>query len=196
MQAKTLATIRFSPGEGKKCSQLDIEIGFVNKCQIEFHEVPSGVAMYIRPFSCLLSRAQPAEENASNETKSLNVSFERIHDVDLNKKLLDKIIANDSENGNNWLGNGNSGMDAVAQANSIAYTKLSIGHRKQLEKRAWTFEHSSNLFHGMVESVQLNATGILYAKIVIDEFADELSLTEMRLGSSKTRTTTSYENGP
>ena len=45
-------------------------------------------------------------------------------------------------------------------------------------------------------SVQLNATGILYAKIVIDEFADELSLMEMRLGSSKARTTTSYENGP
>ena len=86
-------------------------------------------------------------------------------------------------------------MDAVAQANPNAYTQLRNGHRKQIEKRAWKFEHTSNLLRGMVESVQLT-TGILYAKIVIDEFADEISLMEMRLGSSKAQTTTSSENGP
>ena len=47
----------------------------------------------------------------------------------------------------------------------------------------------------MVECVQLT-TGILYAKIVIDEFADEISLMETRLGSSKAQTTTSSESGP
>ena len=47
----------------------------------------------------------------------------------------------------------------------------------------------------MVESVQLT-TGILNAKIVIDEFADKISLMETRLGSSKAQTTTSSENGP
>ena len=47
----------------------------------------------------------------------------------------------------------------------------------------------------MVESVQLT-TGILYAKIVIDEFADEISQMETRLGSSKAQTTTNSENGP
>ena len=77
-------------------------------------------------------------------------------------------------------------MDAVAQANPNAYTKpkLSNGHRKQFEKRVLKFEHSSNLLQGMVESVQLT-NGILNAKIVIDEFADEISLMETRLGSSK-----------
>ena len=48
----------------------------------------------------------------------------------------------------------------------------------------------------MVESVQLNPTGIQYEKIVIGEISDDLSLMEMRLGSSKARTTTSYKNGP
>ena len=43
----------------------------------------------------------------------------------------------------------------------------------------------------MVESVQLNPTGILYAKIVIDEFADKISLLEIQLGSSKAGTATS-----
>ena len=87
-------------------------------------------------------------------------------------------------------------MDAVAQANPNAYTKLKLssGHGKQFEKRAWKFEHSLYLLDGMVESVQLT-TGILYAKIVIDEFADEISLMETQLGSSKAQTTIS-ENGP
>ena len=109
--------------------------------------------------------------------------------------MPDKIIPNDSENRNNWLGNGNSGMDAVAQADPNAYTQLRNCHGKKIEKRAWKFEHTSNLLHGMVESVQLT-TGILYAKIVIDEFADEMSLMETQMGSSKAQTITSSENGP
>ena len=87
-------------------------------------------------------------------------------------------------------------MDAVAQANPNAYTQLRNGHRKQIEKRAWKFENASNLLHGMNESAQLNTNGILYAKIVIDEFPDEISLMETRLSSSKAQTTTNSENGP
>ena len=101
--------------EGKKCSQLDRDIEFVNKCHIELHEVPRGKAIYRRPFGGLLKRDQPAEENASNETKAVNVSFGRKHDVGLNEKLLDKTIPNDSEIGNTWLGNGNSGMEIRLQ---------------------------------------------------------------------------------
>ena len=86
-------------------------------------------------------------------------------------------------------------MDAVAQANGMDKTQLSKGHRKRPKKQARKFEHTSNLLHGMVECVQLT-TGILYAKIVIDKFADEISLMETQLGSSKAQTTTSSENGP
>ena len=122
--------------EVKMCSQLERDIEFVNKCQIELHENPRGKAIYRRPFGGLLKRDQPAEENASNERKSVNVSLGRKHDVGLNEKLLEKTIPNDRENCNNWLGNGNSGMDEVAQANLNAYTQLRNGHRKQIEKRA------------------------------------------------------------
>ena len=86
-------------------------------------------------------------------------------------------------------------MDAVAQANGMDKIQLSKGHRKRPKKQAWKFEHSSNRLHEMVESVQLT-TGILYARIVIDEFPDEISLMKTPLGSSKARTTTSSENGP
>ena len=196
LQAMIVTVNTLTLEEGKKCSQLDRESGFVNECQIELHEVPRGKAIYRRHFSGLLERDQPAEENASNGTTSVNVSFGRKHDVDLKEKMPDKIIPNDSENCNNWLGNENSGMDAVTQANPNAYTQLSSSHGKQFEKRAWNFEHTSNLLHAMVESVQLNPTGILYAKSVMDEFADKISLMETRMGSSKAQTTTSSENGP
>ena len=193
-QAIKLAVNTLTLEEGRKCSQMDIVVEFVKECQLELHQDSRGKAMYRRHLSGLLECYQTSIDNAKNGTNAVNMSFGRKGVVELKEKLLDKIIPNDSENCNNWLGNGNSGMDAVAQANPNVYTQLSTGHSKQFEKRAWKFEQTSNLLHGMVESVQLT-TGILYAKIVIDEFADEISQMETRLGSSKAQTTTNSENG-
>ena len=133
-------------------------------------------------------------DNAKIGTNAVNMSFWRKYDVELKEKLLDKIIPNDSENCNNWLGNGNSGMDAVAQANPNVHTQLSTGHRKQFEKRAWKFEPISIRLHGMNESAQLNTNGILHAYMKVDEYPDEISL--MDCANSKARTTTNSENGP
>ena len=196
MQAVKFAAQTLTLEEGKKCSHMNKVVEVVKECQLELHEVPRRKAIYRRPFGGLWEQAKPTAENASNETKSVNVLFGRKHDVELKEKLLDRIIPNDSENCNNWLGNGNSGMDAVAQANPNVYTQLSTGQSKQFEKRAWKFEPISIRLHGRNESAQLNTTGILYAKIVIDEFADEISQMETRLGSSKAQTTTNSENGP
>ena len=195
MQAVTFAAKTLTLDEGKKCSQMNKVVKFVKECQIELHEVPRGKAIYRRLFSCLLERNQPSEENTSDRKKAVKMSFWRKH-VELKEKPLDKIIPNDREKCNNWLGNGNSGMDAVAQANPNVHTQLSTGQSKQFEKRAWKFEPISIRLQGRNESAQLNTTGILYATIVIDEFADEISLMETRLGSSKAQTTTSSESGP
>ena len=107
LQAMNVAAISLTLEEGKKCSQLYREIGFISKCQIKLHEVPSGVAMYRRHSSDLLKRNQPSKDNASDEIKAVQMSFWRKHDVELEEKLLDRIIPNDRENCNNWLGNGN-----------------------------------------------------------------------------------------
>ena len=196
MQAVKFAAKTLTLEEGKKCSQMNKVVEVVKECQLELHEVPRGKAIYRRPFGGLLEQAKPAEENASNETKSVNVLFGRKHDVELKEKLLDKIIPSDTENCNNWLGNGNSGMDAVAQANPNVYTQLSSGHGKQFEKRAWKFEHSSYILDEMGEGVQLNQDGILEAKNSTDEIACEISLMKTRMGSSKARTTTSCKIEP
>ena len=152
--------------------------------------------MYRRHSSDLLERNQMYKDNASDGAKAVKMSFWRKHDVELNEKLLDKYIPNDSEICNNWLGNGNSGKYAVAQANPNVYTQRSSGHGKQFEKRAWKIEHSSYLLDEMDEGVQLNQDGILEAKNSTDEIAGEISLMETRMGSSKARTTTSCEIGP
>ena len=196
MQAMNVTVNTLTLEEGKRCSQLDREIGFVNECQIELHEVPRGKTIYRRPLGGLLEQDKPAEENASNETKFVIVLFGRRHDVELKEKMPDKFISNESENCNNWLGNGNSGMDAVAQANTNVYTQLSNGHRNQFEKRAWKFEHSSYILDEMHVGVQLNQDGIVEAKNSTDEFAGEISLMETQMGSSKARTTTSCKIGP
>ena len=202
MQAVKFAAKTLTLEEGKSCSQLEKVVGFVKEClryiafPLELHGGSRGVPVYQRHTSSdLLERNQPSKDNASDETKAVKMSFWSKHDVELKEKLLDKIIPNDSENCSNWLGNGNSGMDAVAQANPNVHTQLNTGQSKQFEKRAWKFEPISIRLHGRNESAQLNTTGILYAKIVI-EFADEISLMETRLGSSKAQTTTSSESGP
>ena len=152
--------------------------------------------MYRRHLSGFLECYQPSIDNAKNGTNAVNTSFGGKDDVELKEKLLDKIIPNDRENCNNWLGNGNSGMDAVAQANPNVHTQLSTGHGKQFVKQAWKFEPISIRLHGMNESAQLNTNGILHANMKADEFASEISLMKTRMGSSKARTTTSCKIEP
>ena len=196
MQAVKLAVNTLTLEEGRKCSQLEKVVGFVKECQIELHDDSRGKPIYQRHSSDLLEHNQPSKDNASDGTKAVKMSFWRKHDVELKENLLDKINPNDSENCSNWLGNGNSGMDAMTQANPNVYTQLSSGHSKQFEKRAWKFEHNSYLLDEMDEGVQLNQDGIIEAKNSTDEFACEISLMETRMNSLKARTTTSCKIGP
>ena len=196
MQAVKLAVNTLTLEEGRKCSQLEKIVGFVKECQIELHDDSRGKPIYQRHSSDLLEHNQPSKDNASDGTKAVKMSFWRKHDVELKENLLDKIIPNDSENSNNWLGNGNSGMDAVAQANPNVPPQLNTGHSKLFEKRAWKFEPILIRLHGTNESAQLNTNGILHANMKADEFASEISLMETRMGSSKEQTTTSSESGP
>ena len=124
MQAVTFAAKTVTLEEGKKCSQINKVVEFVKECQVEHHESSRGKAMYRRHSSVLSERNQSYKDNASDGAKAVKLSFCRKHDVELKEKLLDKIIPIDSENCNNWLGNGNSGMDAMVKATPNVYTQL------------------------------------------------------------------------
>ena len=181
--------------EGNKCFEFDKSYGFVHEQQFALLDDCNEEAMYRKLCHVAAKHDKPVECIANGETRTMIATFGKKFDFDFKVSLVEETIPSNNDVWNPRLGNGNSGMDAVAQANGIDKTQLSKGHRKRPKKRAWKFEHTSILLHGMVECVQLT-TGILYAKIVVDEFADEISLMETQLGSSKAQTTTSSENGP
>ena len=181
--------------EGNKCFEFDESYGFVHEQQFALLDDYNEEAMYRKLCHVAAKHDEPVECNAKGETRTMIATFGKKFDFDFKVSLVEETIPSNNNEWNPRIGNGNSGMDAVAQANGMDKTQLSKGHRKRPKKQARKFEHTSNLLHGMVECVQLT-TGILYAKIVIDKFADEISLMETQLGSSKAQTTTSSENGP
>ena len=181
--------------EGNKCFEFDESYGFVHEQQFALLDDCNEEAMYRKLCHVAAKHDEPVECNAKGETRTMIATFGKKFDFDFKVSLVKETIPSNNNEWNPRIGNGNSGMDAVAQANGMDKTQLSKGHRKRPKKQARKFEHTSNLLHGMVECVQLT-TGILYAKIVIDKFADEISLMETQLGSSKAQTTTSSENGP
>ena len=181
--------------EGDKCFEFDKSYGFVHEQQFALLDDCSEEAMYRKLCHVAAKHDKPVECNAKGETRTMIATFGKKFDFDFKVSLVEETIPSNNDVWNPRIGNGNSGMDAVAQANGMDKTQLSKGHRKRPKKQARKFEHTSNLLHGMVECVQLT-TGILYSKIVIDEFADKISLMETRLGSSKAQTTTNSENGP
>ena len=181
--------------EGNKCFEFHKSYGFVHEQQFALLDDCSEEAMYRKLCHVAAKHDKPVECNAKGETRTMIATFGKKLDFDFKVSLVEETIPSNNNEWNPRIGNGNSGMDAVAQVNGMDKTQLSKSHRKRPKRQAWKFEHTSNLLHGTVECVQLT-TGILYAKIVIDEFADERSLMETQLGSSKAQTTTSSENGP
>ena len=181
--------------EGNKCFEFDKSYGFVHEQQFALLDDCNEEAMYRKLCHVAAKHDKPVECNAKGETSTMIATFGKKFDFDFKVSLVEETIPSNNDVWNPRIGNGNSGMDAMAQANCMDKTQLSKSHRKRPKKQAWKFEHSSNRLHEMVESVQWT-TGILYAKAVIDEFADEISLMETQMGSSKAQTTASSENGP
>ena len=91
----------------------------------------------------------------------MNATFGKKFDFDFKVSLVEETIPSDSNVWNHWTGNGNSGMDAVRQANGIDKTQLSNGHRKRPEKRTRKSEPNWNPIHGIGENAQLNENATL-----------------------------------
>ena len=145
--------------EGNENLELNRSYGFVNDQQLALHEHLNEIVMYQKLCHVAMKHDKPAKGNAKIETQIVNATFGKKTDFDFNESLLKETIPSHSNIWNPWTGNGNSGMDAVSQANDIDKTQLSKGHRKQLKKRVWKIEHNWNLIHGMEEGAHLNMKG-------------------------------------
>ena len=111
--------------------------------------------------------------------------------------MVQETFPRDCKIWNHWTGNGNSGMNAVAQANGIDKTQLNNGHHKQLKKRT---SKISNLIHGMAEGAQLNVNVRHDDTLWLREFRDYSSVTITQMCFLKVPITASWSigshNGP
>ena len=187
--------------EGNKCYEFVKSYDFVNEQRYTLPEDLNEIVMYQKLCHVAMKHEKPAKSNAKTETQVVNATFGKKTDFDFKESLLEETNLSHRNVWNHWIGNGNSGMDAVSQANDIDKTQLSKGHRKQLKKRIWKIEHNWNLIHGMEEGAQLNMNGTPQDDTHwLREFRDNSSVSRMEMCSLKVPTTASWSdescNGP
>ena len=181
---------------GNKCYGFFKCYDFVNEQRYTLPEELNEIVMYRKLCHVAMKHDKPAKGNAKIETQIVNATFGKKTDFDFNESLLEETILGHRNVWNHWIGNGNSGMDAVSQANDIDKTQLSKGHRKQLKKRIWKIEHNWNLIHGMEEGAQLNMNGTPQDELLwLHDLRDNVSVTRTQMCSLKVPTTASWRNG-
>ena len=182
--------------EGNKCYEFVKSYDFVNEQRYTLPEDLNEIVMYQKLCHVAMKHEKPAKSNAKTETQVVNATFGKKTDFDFKESLLEETIPSHSSIWNPWNGNGNSGMDAVAQANVIDKTQLSKGHRKQLKKRSWKIEHNWNLIQEMEEGAQLNMNGTPQDDTLwLREFRDNSSVSRTEMCSLKVPTTASWSDG-
>ena len=181
--------------EGNKCYEFVKSYDFVNEQRYTLPEDLNEIVMYQKLCHVAMKHEKPAKSNAKTETQVVNATFGKKTDFDFNESLLEETILSHRNVWNHWIGNGNSGMDAVAQANVIDETQLSNGHRKQSKRRIWKIEHNWNLIHGTEERSQLNGNGTRDDTFWLHDLTDNVSVSRMGMCSLKVPTTASWSDG-
>ena len=180
--------------ERNKCYEFVKCYDFVNEQRYTLPEELNEIVMYRKLCHVAMKHDKPAKGNAKIETQIVNATFGKKTDFDFNESLLEQTILSHRNVWNHWIGNGNSGMDAVAQANVIDETQLSNGHRKQSKRRIWKIEHNWNLIHGTEERSQLNGNGTRDDTFWLHDLTDNVSVTRTQMCSLKVPAT-SWTNG-
>ena len=193
--ATTLYASNLLIEEGNKCFEIVKSYGFVNEQPFALQEDWNEEALYQKLCHVAIKYDKPVNDDTKGETKPMNATFGKKPDFDFNVSIVDETLPSNNNVWNPWTGNGNSGMDAVAQANSFDGTQLSNGLRKQPKKRTWKFEINWNLIHGVEETGQLNENGIKDDTLWLHEFTDNSSVTRTEMCSLKVPTTASWSSG-
>ena len=176
--------------------ELNKRYDIVHEQQLALPEDLNGTAMYQKLCHGVVTHDKPLKSNAKGETQTMNATFERKSDFDFEINLFEETIPIHRNAWNTWIGNGNSRMDAVSQANGIDKTQLSKGHRKRPKKRTWKIEPLSNMIHGMAEGAQLNVNETPQDEpLWLHDLRDTLLVTRMQMCSLKVSPATSWSNG-
>ena len=119
---------------GNNCLEFVKSFGFVHEQHFALHEDLNGTTVFQKLCHGTMIGDKPVNDNTKNEAQALKEHFGRKTDLDFKENLVEETIPSDTIEWNHWNGNGNTGMDAVAQAIGIDKTQLSDGHRKRPKK--------------------------------------------------------------
>ena len=101
--------------EGNKCFEFDKSYGFVHEQQFALLDDCNEEAMYRKLCHVAAKHDKPVECNAKGETRTMIATFGKKFDFDFKVSLVDETIPSNNDVWNPRIGNGNSGMDAVAK---------------------------------------------------------------------------------
>ena len=163
--------------EGNKCFEFVKKFGFVHEHQFALQDDWNEGVTYQKHCHVAMKDGIPVKGNAKGETQTMNAPFGKKADFDFEVSLVEETITNNSNIWNLWIGNGNSGMDAVSQANGTDETQLNKGHRKQQKKRIWNIETTWSLIQEIEEGTQLKENGIQNDIIWLHHLRDRSSVT-------------------
>ena len=182
--------------EGNKCFELDKSYDIVHEQQLELQDDWNEGPMYQKLCHVVMKDYKPVKSNAKCEAQAMEATFGKKNDFDFKLTLVEETILVQSNVWKHWTGNGNSGMDAVAQANNIDEAQWNNGHRKQSKRTSWKIEHNWNMIHGTEERAQLNMNGTPQDDTLwLRELRDNSSVTRREMCSLKLPTTASWSNG-
>ena len=183
--------------EGNNCFELNKRYGqqFVSEQQFALQDNWNEKVMYQKLCHVAMKDDQPFNDDIKGETLTMIATFGRKSDFDFEINLVEETIPSHRNAWNTWIGNGNSEMDPVSQANGIDKTQLSNGHRKRPKKRAWKYEPLSNMIHVMEEGTQLNEVGIQNDTVWLHDLGDNSSMARTQMCPMKKSTTVSWRNG-
>ena len=104
---------------------MDKSSEYVNEQQCALQGDLNELAMYQNLCHDVVTHDKPLKSNDKSETQTMNSPFGKQSDFEFNVSLIEETIPSQSNVWKHWTGNGNSGMNAVAQANDIYKTQLS-----------------------------------------------------------------------
>ena len=122
--------------EGNKCFEFDESYGFVHEQQFALLDDCNEEAMYRKLCHVAAKHDEPVECNAKGETRTMIATFGKKFDFDFKVSLVEETIPSNNNEWNPRIGNGNSGMDAVARGFHL-YKKVVTSAQKKLFNSVW-----------------------------------------------------------
>ena len=102
---------------GNKCFELNKSCEFVNEQPFAMQDYWKEETMHRKLYHGAVKHDKLVEGNARGETRTMSSTFGKKSEIERTVSLVEETIPSHSNIWKYWTGNGNSGMDAVSQAN-------------------------------------------------------------------------------